>query len=443
MLNLLTTLIAFIVAIAILVIVHEWGHFIVARCFGIKVARFSVGFGKSLWTHRTKTGMEFCIGMLPLGGYVKMQESADHDKNLKKSEQADLYENKSVWIRMAVVVAGPLCNFIFAVFALIPVYHAGMQGLAPIVDNVEISSPAAFAGLQPHDEIIAVDGQPTVIQRAANDAIASHETDKNLVLKIKREGQEKTLTLKSSTWGQDRNLHGAASLGFSLSIPAWVGEIEPGTPAAAAKLERGDKIVGFNNNIIHDWLDLVTSIAQHPDETVTLTVIHQGDLRMVPVRLSHQEIEGTKVGLLGIKLPDNIMRTQNYTVPAAIVAATQDTLQYIGLTFQAMGQLVLGKLDLDSLSGPIRIAEGAGQAAEVGLISYLQFLALISISLGAINLLPIPLLDGGHLLYYVLEAIRGRPISKKAQEAGMRIGLICLVLLMIFAMYNDVARLFS
>lgn len=447
----LSTLLYFLLALVLLVTIHEYGHFQVARWCGVKVLRFSFGFGKILARFYDKKGTEYAWSLFPLGGYVKMLDETEGD--VPEKEKPFAFNNQSVLVRIAIVVAGPLFNFIFAFIALWLVLVIGMHSLAPMIDSVKPNSIAAQAGLGSKQEIIALNGVNINswrdFQYAMMPLIGSQETV-SLTVKSMVNGQESKLLLPLANWQMDdKKPDPIKSLGivpFVPTIPPVIGEVVPDSPAEKAGLRIGDEIIKINGRHFDDWLYLVGYVRERPNSKIDLEIKRQGKLQKIAVYTGSQENNGKLEGYLGVRSqkvdwPAHWLRLERQTPILALGTAFKQTMQLTGTTFILMGRLVTGKLGLNSISGPVGIAQGAGDSGRGGLVSYLFFLALVSISLGALNLLPIPMLDGGHLLYYVLEIIRRKPLSEGVKSAGLYFGLLLLVALMFVALSNDISRL--
>lgn len=447
----LSTLLYFLLALVLLVTIHEYGHFQVARWCGVKVLRFSFGFGKILARFYDKKGTEYAWSLFPLGGYVKMLDETEGD--VPEKEKPFAFNNQSVLVRIAIVVAGPLFNFIFAFIALWLVLVIGMHSLAPMIDSVKPNSIAAQAGLGSKQEIIALNGVNINswrdFQYAMMPLIGSQETV-SLTVKSMVNGQESKLLLPLANWQMDdKKPDPIKSLGivpFVPTIPPVIGEVVPDSPAEKAGLRIGDEIIKVNGQHFDDWLYLVGYVRERPDSKIDLEIKRQGKLQKIAVYTGIQENNGKLEGYLGVRSqkvdwPAHWLRLERQTPILALGTAFKQTMQLTGTTFILMGRLVTGKLGLNSISGPVGIAQGAGDSGRGGLVSYLFFLALVSVSLGALNLLPIPMLDGGHLLYYVLEIIRRKPLSEGVKSAGLYFGLLLLVALMFVALSNDISRL--
>ncbi|WP_133128021.1 RIP metalloprotease RseP [Legionella nagasakiensis] len=447
----LFTLFYFFIALLLLIIIHEFGHFIVARCCGVKVLRFSFGFGKVLASWRDNKGTEFAWSILPLGGYVKMLDESEGE--VPEHERHLAFNNQSVWVRIAIVCAGPLFNFLFAFVALWLMWVIGIKSLAPIVADVKPGSIAAQAGLQPNQEILQMAGKKINswrdFQYALMPLLGTHEP---IILTVKslNDGHTETLTLRLTDWQLNvKNPDILANIGmipFVPTIPPVIGAVMTDSPAQSAGLRVGDEILAINDKPINDWLVLVDYVKQHPDEHITLAIKRNNEINQIETDLGHVTHDGQNQGLLGvsskkISWPKHWLRLHRAApLPAAGYAFSQ-TIELTGATFALIGRLITGKLPIQSISGPVGIAQGAGESARSGFSYYLSFLALVSISLGVLNLLPIPVLDGGHLFYCFVEIVRRRPLSEGVKSAGIYLGFLLLITLMIVALSNDLARL--
>ncbi|WP_454786026.1 RIP metalloprotease RseP [Legionella sp. WA2024007413] len=447
----LSTLLYFLLALVLLVTVHEYGHFQVARWCGVKVLRFSFGFGPILARWCDKKGTEYAWSLFPLGGYVKMLDESEGE--VPENERHLAFNNQSIWKRAAIVLAGPFFNFLFAFVALWWVLVIGMQSLAPMIESVKPNSIAGQAGLKAKEEIIALNDTKINswrdFQYAIMPLVGSQETIQ-LTLKSLVDGHIHTVSLPLTNWKIDSKKPDALqSLGiepFIPSIPPIVGEVVPNSPAAKAGLENGDKILSVDGKPFNDWLFLVDYVQTRPDKQLTLSVNRKGHIHKVIVHTGSQKNKDKIEGFLGVRSqkvqwPAHWLRLERQDPLTAVGTALKQTVQLTGTTFTLMGRLVTGKLGLNNISGPVGIAQGAGDSGRSGLASYLFFLALVSISLGALNLLPIPMLDGGHLFYYLLETIRRKPLSDGLKSAGAYLGLLLLAALMFIALSNDLSRL--
>ncbi len=448
----LIAILAFIVAIGILVTFHEFGHFIVARACGVKVLRFSVGFGKSLWSIKDKQGTEYVIAALPLGGYVKMLD--EREGPVPADQLSYAFNRKSVWSRFIIVLAGPAFNLLFAIFAYWLMFMIGISGAIPIVGEVKLGSIADKAGIVEKDEIIAVDHHPTRTWAQVAKELMNRLGDKDqLEIETKQpNGQVKSHVLELSNWefkgSRPDLMHGLGIEPYIPPIPPVILEIMSDEPAEIAGILPGDVITKVDGKPVTQWKDFVnvTTISINQSLNIELKR-NEKEITLVLVPRAKENANGEIVGFVGLvvkteKLPESLQRLERLGPIQALFAATQKTYDYTILSFKIIGKMIVGDIGLRTLSGPITIAQGAGASAVVGIQYYLAFLALISISLGVLNLLPIPVLDGGHLLYYAIEIITRRPVSDKVQMVSFKIGMLLLLFLMTIAFYNDLLRLF-
>lgn len=441
---------AFIVALGLLVAVHEFGHFWVARRCGVKVERFSIGFGKAIWRRLGKDGTEYVLALIPLGGYVKMLDGRVDE--LKPGEEAQAFNHKSVWARMAIVAAGPMANFVFALFAFWLMFMIGVPSVKPVVGEVRPASIVAEAGILPGMEIVGVGGEETGDWESVTYALISHLGDDSVQLKLKAANTsyavDKTLQLAGWKFDPDKESPigslGIVPLGGKV-LPV-VEAVVPSSASEKAGLQIGDRIKGVDGEAITEWAQFVERVQQSPAQPLQVTVERGGSEMTLTLTPDGKKVRGQLVGFVGLSpqlvpLPDEYRTLLQYGPLQALWHGVQKTWSLITLTFDMIGKLIGGIVSLDNLSGPISIAKGAGSSADYGLVYFLGFLALISVNLGIINLFPLPVLDGGHLVYFLIEAITGKPVSEKIQEVGFRIGAAILMLLMGIALFNDFARL--
>ena len=439
----LWSLVSFIVVIGVLVSVHEFGHFWAARKCGVKVHRFSIGFGKVLWKRSDKLGTEFAVSAIPLGGYVKMLDERTEEVPVELKSQS--FNSKSVLQRAFIIVAGPLANFIFAILAYWVIFVVGMPSVKPVISEVKPNSIAAMAQLEPNSQILAVDGTETADWESINLLLASKLGNDHLTLTVTPFGehrtQEKILDLRNWLFDPERETS-FGSLGIkpvSNKIKNILTNVVKDSPAERAGLQVGDTLLRLNGQDI-DWQTLVERIQQ--GGTLDLQVQRNGET--LNVTLQPEMKDGRYfAGLAPTVEPLNeIYRTElKYDILDALWKGVEKTWQLSALTVKVIGKLFTGDLSLSNLSGPISIAKGAGMSSSFGLVSFLSFMALISVNLGIMNLFPLPVLDGGHLMFLAAEGIKGKPVSERVQELCYRVGAALLLTLTVFALFNDFLRL--
>ncbi|WP_392343876.1 sigma E protease regulator RseP [Pseudoalteromonas prydzensis] len=441
---------SFILALGILVTVHEYGHFWVARKAGVKVLRFSIGFGKPLIKWHDKHDTEYVIAAIPLGGYVKMLDERVDDV---PAEQRHLSFNaKSVQARIAIVAAGPMANFIFAIFALAVMYMVGVQSVKPVVGTITEGSRAEQAGLMPSQHIVKIGDDNIATWQDATFALMASLGEKSVAVTVRDEQfQEQVKTLDIDGWKLDQqDVPPLASLGivpFRPQATLTVATISANSAAAAANLQAGDEIIAVNGETMTDWTQLVNVIQQSANKSLQFSVKRQDTIERINVTPQGQRNnDGQLQGFLGVapvveKWPDGYIETRHYGPLDSMVLGVSETWRLISLSFDMIGNLITGQVSVKNLSGPVGIAVGAGTSVSYGLVAFLSFLALISVNLGVFNLLPLPVLDGGHLMYYIIELFRRKPVSEKTQEFGFKVGALLLIFLTCFALFNDVSRL--
>ncbi len=450
--TLLTTVLAFIAAIAILVAVHEFGHFWVARRLGIKVLKFSIGFGRPLWSRTAADGVEYVIASIPLGGYVKLLD--EREGVVPPQDLPKAFTRAPVWKRIAVLVAGAGFNFLFAIVAYWLLLMAGVPNLKPVVGEVVPDSIAARAGLKADDVIQQVGGKAVATREAALLGIFEDLVDDGTVaIKVSGPaGSDRELRFvvgdRRSELAQPDALF--PGLGFEFwvpRVPAVVGAVVDGSPAQRAGLKPGDEILALDGQPVASFRQLVSLVEPRFDRDAVLDVRRAGGqaIVQVPVRIGGDTVDGKRLGRIGIQqtaagFPPEMVALQKYGPAEAFVKGAAKTWETTAFTLKMIGNMVVGNVSVKTLSGPITIAEFSGVAARQGPLSFLNMLALISISLGVMNLLPIPLLDGGQVVYQLAELVKGRPVSERVQILGQQLGIALLILLMGLAFYNDLAR---
>lgn len=452
----LISLIAFIVALGILVVVHEFGHFWVARKLGVKVLRFSVGFGKPLWSRSSGPDeTEYVVATIPLGGYVKMldeREGVVAEKDLPRA-----FNRKPVLSRIAIVAAGPVFNFLFAILAYYLMFLVGVDGLVPEIGKVIPDTPAYHAGFKAGDRLVSANGVDIPSWESASITLLDQALDTGVinVEVLTDRGYPKS---RSLDLGDTRALLDEGDLFRKIGLEPWrpqiapiIGQLEPGLPAARDGLMEGDKVLRANGEPMNDWRDWVGIIQSHPGKPVSLEVLRAGVVVPLEITPIAKQAGGREIGYIGAgpkvdkeryteQLKSHKVLVQ-YGPLEGVAQAGQKTWQAVILTFKLMGKLIVGDASLKTISGPLSIAEYAGVSATIGLAAFLSFMAIVSVSLGVINLLPVPVLDGGHLLFYVIELVKGSPISERWEALWQQVGLVLLAALMMLAFYNDLSRL--
>lgn len=462
--SLLISIPAFIIAIALLVTIHEFGHYWVARKMGVKVLRFSVGFGKPLWSRVAgKDQTEYVLAAIPLGGYVKMLD--EREAPVEEHEQHRAFNRKSVWKRIAIVAAGPLFNFLLAIVLYSIVFILGTNAMQPMIGEISPNSHAANAQIPSNSKVLAINNQLVSswdeTRMTFLDAYLHNKHD--IVLKIESpEHQVQTYRL---------NLSDTALLKTSddfldkVGIFPWrppqlikIGQVLPDSAALAGGLQKNDVLLRVDDQEIHYARKFVEYIQQHGNQKISLVVMRAGQEIRLTIPLAEKTIQGKQIGSLGAQLSskvadnlsdadqqrlDKLFFVYQRDIADSFLLGIQKTWQMSVLTLKMMGRLIIGEASLKNISGPVTIAEFAGKTALAGITVYLGFLAIISVSLGVLNLLPIPMLDGGHLLYYIIELFTGKPVPDAVQEIGFRIGIALVGSMMVLALYNDIVRLIN
>lgn len=446
-------LLAFVVVLGVLIVVHEFGHYVAARWCGVRVLRFSVGFGHALWQRRLgKDGTEWAIGIFPLGGYVKMLD--EREGEVAPEERVRAFNRQSVGKRSLIVAAGPAANFVLAILVYWAVFMHGSDELLPILGTPPVASPAAIAGVVNGEQVRTIDGQAvatwndlrwTLLRKAASQESADLE-----VINEQREIAVRRLPLQAAG---DEGWEGDAldRLGirfFRPDLPPVIGKVMPGSPGEVAGIRSGDMILAVDGVEVRNWHDFVLQVRGAGDRQVRIDLSRNGAAVAVDVVPEAISERGKRIGRIGVAVADNrdgreVRVFVRYGFLAAGGKALAETWDKSVFSLVMLGKMVTGEVSWRNLAGPVTIADYAGQSARLGVDYYLKFMALISISLGVLNLLPIPVLDGGHLLYHIIEVVRRRPLTERAMEIAQQIGLSILFVLMAFAFFNDMNRLLS
>jgi regulator of sigma E protease len=450
MIGVVQKLLAFAVTLGVLITFHELGHYVVARLAGVKVLRFSIGFGRVIWSRRVgPDATEWALSAVPLGGYVKMVDEREGD--VAPADSARAFNRQNVWKRIAIVAAGPLANLLLAVLLFAGTYLAGVPGQRAVLAAPPGGSAAATAGLAAGDVVAAVGGTPVRSWQEVRWQFLHASGSDAVDVLVERSGGarfERRLALgklSESEWEGDF----LTALGLKLDLgPPRVRDVMPGKPAAAAGLVAGDTIVAIDGEPMLSPADVAVTTNAHPGERVRFSIRRGGETLEIPLTPEATERDGRKIGIAGMSLGVDpataaaLAVTIRYGPIDALLQGAAKTRDLSVFTVRMLGRIVTGSASLKNISGPLTMADFAGQSAQAGALTFIGYLALISISLGVLNLLPVPLLDGGHLLYYLVEIFKGSPVSDRVLEVGQRIGMAVLALLMALALFNDLSRFF-
>ncbi len=451
MLDTMITVISFIIVLGILITVHEYGHFIVARKSGVKILRFSIGFGKILWSKRGSVdNTEYAIAMIPLGGYVKMLDEREGEVDEAELDRA--FNRQPLSKRFAIVAAGPLFNLVFAVIVYWAMFINGVPGTRAFIDTPTSDTPTANANLIANDEIISVAGKTTPTWQAVLETVLPmallHE---DVELGINRGGEQLTVVLPlhqlvdEVTGETFTNQVGLKPL--KIEIPAVIETVVEGSAAQKYGILPGDEIVAVGQESISDWLRLVEIIQESPGRPLLVSVNRRGDIRTLEVRPDSVEKDGKLLGKIGASVhidPEQFEQYQavwQFAPHTAFIAAVEKSWDMSILTVKMIGKMIIGEASVENLSGPISIARYAGSSLKAGLSQLLGFIAIISVSLGVLNLLPVPILDGGHLFFYLIEWIKGSPVNERIEALGQQVGLVIILSMMSIAIFNDLVKL--
>lgn len=443
-------LLAFIVTLGVLVVFHELGHYLVARLVGVKVLRFSVGFGRIVWSRRYgRDGTEWALSAIPLGGYVKMVD--EREGQVLPADLPRAFNRQNVWRRIAIVAAGPIANLALAVLLFAAIYVVGVPAQRPLLAPPPATSPAAQAGLAGGDLVTAVDGEAIGSWQDLRWRLLKASGSNSVGLEVTREDRSTTTrrlaldALNAGDW--ESNFMATLGLRADLGSPI-VNETLPGKPAANAGIRPGDAIVAIDGTAVRSPADAAAITNAHPGERITFTLRRDGAEFRSDLTPEPSEQNGRRVGIAGMRLgvdpaaAERVSIIVRYGVGEALVQGALKTWDLSVFTLKMLGRILIGDASLKNISGPLTMADFAGQSAQAGALTFIGYLALISISLGVLNLLPVPLLDGGHLMYYLAEIIKGSPVSDRVLEVGQRIGMAVLAMLMALALFNDISRLF-
>jgi regulator of sigma E protease len=444
---------AFLVAIGVLVAVHEFGHYWVAKKLGFKVLRFSIGFGRPLLTRIGKDSdrTEYCLSAIPLGGYVKLLDEREGDVDPEELHRS--FTRRPVAQRIAVLLAGPAMNLLFAAFLYAILAMAGTEVVKPIVGQVRLDSPAAAAGIKSGDEIVRVGNYGVAdTEELQIDLLRAVSADAAIPIVVRRSGADLPLTLRLTSDSRELTEPGRLLPGLGLDLSTWRSDTlvklaPPGSAGERGGLRAGDKLVSVDGQRLANDSQFIDAVGSAPDKTLSIGVERDGLELTLAVPVPRVVDQGRAIGRLGITLsegprswPAGYVETHRAGPLEAVGVGVRKTWEMSALTVQMLWRILTGEVSAKNISGPISIAEFAGISASLGLMAFLAFLAIISVSLGVLNLVPVPLLDGGQVVYQLVEAVKGSPLSERAQNFGQQVGIALLVVLMSLAFYNDISR---
>jgi regulator of sigma E protease len=446
-------ILAAIVVLGPLIAIHEFGHFWVARRVGVKVMTFSIGFGPALIKWKDKRGTQYQIAVIPLGGFVRMAD--EREGEVAPEDLPHAFNRQPVWAKMAIVAAGPLINLVFAIFLYWIIFMQGTEVLRPVIGKVLPQTPAAVAGLESGDELLAIDGKPVQDWETINYALINRMGESgelHLRLRPHAGGEPRDLTLTLNHFLGGKDIDPFREIGFTPYQPPLdpvIGEVVATGAGARQGLKAGDRVLAVDNKPVTTWQDFVEVVRAQPEQVLEVKV--QRDQQTLALKLTpsaEKDEQGIVRGKLGIALKEQAIeypaayrQSIHHGPVEAMGLAIAKTGKLIMFTLESMGKMLQGLISVNNLSGPITIAKVAGQTAAMGWQAMLGFMALLSVSLGVLNLLPIPVLDGGHLVYHAIEGVMGRPVSERMQMLGLRIGIAMLMSLMLLAIFNDLSRL--
>ncbi|MBL1294566.1 MAG: RIP metalloprotease RseP [Thiotrichales bacterium] len=452
MVNILQYILWFVVAIAILVTVHEFGHYWVAKKLGVKVLRFSIGFGRPLYSwRRGPDNIEYVIAAIPLGGYVKMLDEGEGE--VDPAEQHRAFNRQSLKTRFAVVSAGPMANFLFAIFAYALMFIVGIPAVKPVIGDIVEDSIAGHAGLSAGSTIVSIAGERTESWQQVNAELLDHLFDSIPLEIVAEDANQVHSTYELPLLGFAAELKRGdllTQLGikpFRPSIPATIDQVLEGGAAELAGLQKGDTVIAADGQPIADWLSWVDVVSSSPGETMLIEVLRSEQSLSLELTPKETERNGAVVGFIGasVFVPEGLMQEHRtiiqYSPFESLWHGVEKTWSISALTIKFLFNMIIGNASVDNLSSPISIAQYAGQSASAGWLPFVSFLAVVSISLGVLNLLPVPMLDGGHLFYYLLEMVTGKPPSERVQAVGQQAGIILIIMLMSVALYNDISHI--